>query len=156
MLTGCNLPIMYNSIFPGKPAMTPVEFTDEERTIFNSYKKTRRVVFEYLIALFFQKNTDMTRKKTKLCLSRPNKTLKVSSQLRNIRIFGQNKMKNLGRFPFGQKFRKFRFGPKWKTFFRFARPENSQKKSNYRDYLLSSSFFSGNFPATRTEKTFSI
>ena len=37
----------------------------------------------------------MTRKKTKHCLSRPNKTLKVSSQLRNIRIFGQNKMKNL-------------------------------------------------------------
>ena len=63
---------------------------------------------------------------------------------------------NLGRFPFGQKFRKFRFGAKWKTFFRFARPENSQKKWNYRDYLLSSSTFSGNFPAGRIEKTFSI
>ena len=37
---------------------------------------------------------------------------------------------NLGRFPFGQKFRKFRFGAKWKTFFRFARLENSQKKWN--------------------------
>ena len=35
-----------------------------------------------------------------------------------------------GRFPFGQKFRKFRFGAKWKTFFRFARLENSQKKWN--------------------------
>ena len=34
----------------------------------------------------------------------------------------------LGRFPFSQKFRKFRFGAKWKTFFRFARQENSQKK----------------------------
>ena len=33
-----------------------------------------------------------------------------------------------GRFPFGQKFRKFRFGAKWKTFFRFARLENSQKE----------------------------
>ena len=48
---------------------------------------------------------------------------------------------HLGRFPFGQKFRKFRFGTKWKTFFRFARPENSQKKWNYGDYLLSSSTF---------------
>ena len=36
----------------------------------------------------------------------------------------------MGRFPFGQKFRKFRFGAKWKTFFRFARLENSQKKWN--------------------------
>ena len=35
-----------------------------------------------------------------------------------------------GRFPFSQKFRKFRFGAKWKTFFRFARLENSQKKWN--------------------------
>ena len=35
-----------------------------------------------------------------------------------------------GRFPFGQKFRKFRFGAKWKTFFRFAQLENSQKKWN--------------------------
>ena len=35
-----------------------------------------------------------------------------------------------GRFPFGQKFRKFLFGAKWKTFFRFARLENSQKKWN--------------------------
>ena len=35
-----------------------------------------------------------------------------------------------GRFPFGQKFRKFRFVAKWKTFFRFARLENSQKKWN--------------------------
>ena len=35
-----------------------------------------------------------------------------------------------GRFPFGQKFRKFRFRAKWKTFFRFARLENSQKKWN--------------------------
>ena len=26
---------------------------------------------------------------------------------------------------------KFRFGAKWRTFFRFARPENSQKKWNY-------------------------
>ena len=37
---------------------------------------------------------------------------------------------HMGRFPFGQKFRKFRFGAKWKTFFRFARLENSQKKWN--------------------------
>ena len=37
---------------------------------------------------------------------------------------------HLGRFPFSQKFRKFRFGAKWKTFFRFARLENSQKKWN--------------------------
>ena len=36
----------------------------------------------------------------------------------------------LGCFPFSQKFRKFRFGAKWKTFFRFARLENSQKKWN--------------------------
>ena len=34
----------------------------------------------------------------------------------------------LGRFPFDQKFRKFRFGAKWKTFFRFTRLEHSQKK----------------------------
>ena len=47
-------------------------------------------------------------------------------------------------------------GLKWKTFFRFARPENSQKKWNYRDYLRSSSTFSGNFPVGRTKKTFSI
>ena len=32
-----------------------------------------------------------------------------------------------GRFPFGQKFRKFRFGAKWKTFFRFARLEIPRK-----------------------------
>ena len=68
----------------------------------------------------------------------------------------RNSWPDLGRFPFGQKFRKFRFGAKWKTFFRFARRENSQKKWNYRDDLLSSSTFSGNFPAGRTEKTFSI
>ena len=36
-----------------------------------------------------------------------------------------------GRFPFSQKFRKFRFGAKWKMFSRFARLENSQKKWNY-------------------------
>ena len=35
-----------------------------------------------------------------------------------------------GRFPFDQKFRKFRFGAKWETFFRFTRLENSQKKWN--------------------------
>ena len=35
-----------------------------------------------------------------------------------------------GRFPFSQKFRKFRFGAKCKTFFLFARLENSQKKWN--------------------------
>ena len=38
--------------------------------------------------------------------------------------------RHVGRFPFSQKFRKFRFGAKWKTFFRFARLENSQKKWN--------------------------
>ena len=40
------------------------------------------------------------------------------------------KLTNQGRFPFSQKFRKFRFVAKWKTFFRFARLENSQKKWN--------------------------
>ena len=35
-----------------------------------------------------------------------------------------------GRFPFGQKFRKFRFGAKWTTFSPFAQLENSQKKWN--------------------------
>ena len=45
--------------------------------------------------------------------------------------FGQHQeSRPLGCFPFSQKFRKFRFGAKWKTFFRFARLENSQKKWN--------------------------
>ena len=45
-------------------------------------------------------------------------------------IFRAKKYAFLGCFPFSQKFRKFRFGAKWKTFFRFARLENSQKKWN--------------------------
>ena len=60
----------------------------------------------------------------------------------------------LGRFPFSQKFRKFRFGAKWKTFFRFARLENSQKKWNCLEGSPGSSTFSGNFPVGRTEKRF--
>ena len=39
----------------------------------------------------------------------------------------------LGRFPFGQKLRKFRFGVKRKTFFRLARLENFQIKWNCSD-----------------------
>ena len=62
----------------------------------------------------------------------------------------------LGRFPFSQKFRKFWFGAKWKTFFRFARLENSQKKWNCLEGSPGSSTFSGNFPVWGTEKTFSI
>ena len=53
---------------------------------------------------------------------------------------------NLGRFPFSQKFRKFRFGAKWKMFFRFARLENSQKKENCLEGSPGISSFSGNFP----------
>ena len=34
----------------------------------------------------------------------------------------------LGRFPFSQNFRNFRFGGKWNTFRRFVPLENSQKK----------------------------
>ena len=62
----------------------------------------------------------------------------------------------LRRFPFSQKFRNFRFGSKWKTFFRFARLENSQKKWNCLEGSPGSSTFSGNFPVGRTEKTFSL
>ena len=47
-----------------------------------------------------------------------------------IKGIGVIRMKVMGRFPFDQKFRKFRFGAKWKTFFRFTRLENSQKKWN--------------------------
>ena len=68
----------------------------------------------------------------------------------------QSALKHPGRFPFSQKFRKFRFGAKWKRFFRFARLENSQKKWNCLEGSPSSSTFSGNFPVGRTEKTFSI
>ena len=35
---------------------------------------------------------------------------------------------DLGRFPFSQNFRNFRFGGKWNTFRRFIPLENSQKK----------------------------
>ena len=35
---------------------------------------------------------------------------------------------NVGRFPFSQNFRNFRFGGKWNTFRRFVPLENSQKK----------------------------
>ena len=61
-----------------------------------------------------------------------------------------------GRFPLSQKFRKFRFGAKWKMFFRFAWLENSQKKWNCLEGSPGSSTFSRNFPVRRTEKTFSI
>ena len=63
---------------------------------------------------------------------------------------------NQGRFPFSQKFRKFRFGAKWKTFFRFAWLENSQKKWNCLEGSPGSSTFPGNFTVGRTEKTFPI
>ena len=38
------------------------------------------------------------------------------------------KMIGVGRFPFSQNFRNFRFGGKWNTFRRFVPLENSQKK----------------------------
>ena len=71
-------------------------------------------------------------------------------------IFSPMHMRDPGRFPFSQKFRKFGFEAKWKTFFRFARLENSQKKWNCLEGSPGSSTFSGNFPVGRTKKTFSI
>ena len=52
--------------------------------------------------------------------------IKIAPQL----LLSNEKLEKLGRFPFDQKFRKFRFGAKWKTYFRFTRLENSQKKWN--------------------------
>ena len=42
--------------------------------------------------------------------------------------FKKRFIKNIGRFPFSQNFRNFRFGGKWNTFCRFVPLENSQKK----------------------------
>ena len=64
--------------------MTPVEFSEEEMATFRKKHAFKTASF-WIITLSF-KQTDMTRKKTKFCLSWPNKTLKISGRLQNIAI----------------------------------------------------------------------
>ena len=65
--------------------MTPVEFSDEEMATFREKQAFKTACFGIINCPVLQK-TDMTRKKTKFCLSWPNKTLKIFGQLRNIGI----------------------------------------------------------------------
>ena len=52
----------------------------------------------------------------------------MESALNLLSVSLRNSAEILGRFPFSQNFRKFRFGKKWKTFRQFVPLENSWKK----------------------------